>query len=317
MSSYTHTHAGAVAGTRQALTAAVTGIAVILALVVLYAVFLDQGALLSPALGKVSATANYLHAWRTTVATCSAPPATSGGADAPGRLVLAALRRGLVAGAVGGLLALAFGYLLAEPIMDRAVDLEAARSAAAGDHSVETFSRTTQHFGFLGATLAVGLALGVLFAVVHRFQGAEDSDPWGRALRLGGGAFFALSLVPFLRYPSNPPGVGDSATIDARSHYWTLALVLGLVGATTAGLLARQLKERGTRASHRQLVVAAVLIATVCLTFALPANEDEISAPVALVWDFRVLSLATLVLLWGGLTATFGLLSERARTPVT
>jgi hypothetical protein len=46
---------------RQGVTAAVTGIAVILALVVLYAVFLDQGQLLTPALGKVAATANYLH----------------------------------------------------------------------------------------------------------------------------------------------------------------------------------------------------------------------------------------------------------------
>ncbi|MEU0680118.1 MULTISPECIES: hypothetical protein [Streptomyces] len=35
--------------------------AVILALVVLDAVFLDQGALLSPVLGKVAASANYVH----------------------------------------------------------------------------------------------------------------------------------------------------------------------------------------------------------------------------------------------------------------
>ncbi|GHE78078.1 CbtB-domain containing protein [Streptomyces lavendulocolor] len=35
--------------------------AVILALVALDAVFLDQGALLSPVLGKVAASANYVH----------------------------------------------------------------------------------------------------------------------------------------------------------------------------------------------------------------------------------------------------------------
>lgn len=45
----------------QVVTAAVTSIAVILALVTLYAVFLDQGQLLSPVMGKVAATANYLH----------------------------------------------------------------------------------------------------------------------------------------------------------------------------------------------------------------------------------------------------------------
>jgi hypothetical protein len=46
---------------KQGLAAAVTGIAVILALVALYAVFLDQGQLLSPVMGKVAVSANYLH----------------------------------------------------------------------------------------------------------------------------------------------------------------------------------------------------------------------------------------------------------------
>ena len=46
---------------RQGVVGAITGIAVILALVVLYAVFLDQGQLLSPVMGHVATTANYLH----------------------------------------------------------------------------------------------------------------------------------------------------------------------------------------------------------------------------------------------------------------
>jgi len=40
---------------------AVVVTAVLIALVALYAVFLDQGQLLSPVLGKVATTANYLH----------------------------------------------------------------------------------------------------------------------------------------------------------------------------------------------------------------------------------------------------------------
>lgn len=43
------------------VTAAITIGAVIVALVALYAVFLDQGMLLSPVMGKVSASMNYLH----------------------------------------------------------------------------------------------------------------------------------------------------------------------------------------------------------------------------------------------------------------
>ena len=46
---------------KQGIVTAITGIAVVLALVTLYAVFLDQGQLLSPVLGKLATTANYRH----------------------------------------------------------------------------------------------------------------------------------------------------------------------------------------------------------------------------------------------------------------
>lgn len=199
--------------------------------------------------------------------------------------------------------------------MDHAVDLEAARAAARGDVGVETFTRDEQHFGFLLAAVVVGLAFGVLYGVTHRLLHRSDTvtDPWGKALRLGGAAFFALSLVPFLRYPSNPPGVGDPATIDTRSNLWLVTIVLGLAGVILAGLIARGLTERGTAPAYRQLAVTGVLLATVALTFVLPGNTDPIAAPVTLVWEFRLLSLASLALLWGGLAVLFGLLGQRAQ----
>ncbi len=63
MSASTHTSTGAVTRPHaaQALALIVTSVAVLLALLALYAVFLDQGQLLSPVLGKVAATANYVH----------------------------------------------------------------------------------------------------------------------------------------------------------------------------------------------------------------------------------------------------------------
>jgi hypothetical protein len=45
----------------QAVATLVTIGAVLLALVTLYAVFLDQGALLTPVMGKTATTMNYLH----------------------------------------------------------------------------------------------------------------------------------------------------------------------------------------------------------------------------------------------------------------
>lgn len=46
---------------KAGITVAITGIAVIVALIALYAVFLDQGTLLSPVMGKAAVVANYLH----------------------------------------------------------------------------------------------------------------------------------------------------------------------------------------------------------------------------------------------------------------
>jgi len=227
--------------------------------------------------------------------------------------MLTKLRRGIVAGLAGGLLAGAFGLVFARPLMDRAVDLESARSAALGEvGGEETFSRSTQHVGFFVATVAVAIAIGILYAVVHALLHKDDQDGWGRALRLGGAGFFGLALVPFLRYPANPPGTGDSGTIDTRADIWVASMAIGLIGVAFAALIARGLRERGAAVHYRQLAVAGVLAAAVGLTFVLPDNTDEIAVPLQLVWDFRLTSLATMVLLWGGLAVTFGLLSERA-----
>ncbi len=62
-----HTHTAALRAvpadsvSKLALHLSVMTLAVILALLTLYTVFLDQGMLLSPVVGKVASTANYLH----------------------------------------------------------------------------------------------------------------------------------------------------------------------------------------------------------------------------------------------------------------
>ena len=245
--------------------------------------------------------------------------------------LLTCLRRGALAGAAGGALAGAFGYALAEPVMDRAVRLETARAQAedaaqqaAGltvEHHAEVFSRGTQHAGLLVASLLTGLALGVLFGVLYAVRHRGDPTPgtgqdgWRRALMLGAAAWFAVYLVPFLRYPANPPGVGDPNTLDTRTRTYLAALAIGVLGVLAAARLASDLRNRGTRSSHRQLAVSAVLLATVALTFALPADIDALDVPAGLLWQFRLLAFATSTLLWAGLAVTFGLLAERGAPP--
>lgn len=125
---------------------------------------------------------------------------------------------------------------------------------------------------------------------------------------LAGTGFTGVWLLPFLRYPANPPGVGDPGTIDTRVNAWLAAIGIGVIAVVLAWRIHGWLAERGRPAPLRQLAVTAIVLAARASLFALPDNPDAVSAPATLVWDFRVLSAASMGLLWGGLAVGFGLL---------
>ncbi|MFF4550745.1 CbtA family protein [Streptomyces sp. NPDC001435] len=228
--------------------------------------------------------------------------------------LLSLLGRGALAGGAAGLVSGGFSYLFAEPVLDRAVRLEAAREEASGTTAAEVFSRSTQHAGLVVAAVVTGAAIGVLFAVVYAILYHRDPDatPWQRSLALAGAAFTGVWLLPFLRYPANPPGVGDPGTIGLRSGAWLAAIAIGVIAVVLAWRLHEWLAQREYGAPARQFVVAAVVVAALALLFALPDNPDAVSAPATPVWDFRLLSAASMGLMWGGMAAGFGLLGLRA-----
>lgn len=237
--------------------------------------------------------------------------------------LLPLLGRGLAAGGAAGLASGLFSLLLAEPLMDRAIGLEEKRAAAEAAHqhgghaaeAEELFTRSTQHFGLVVTAVVVGLAVGVFFTLAHvltyRTARPGPNSAWQRGMGLAGAGFLALSLLPGLRYPANPPGVGDGGTVTERQGLWLAALVIGVLGLA----LARQLYVRGARAGHglpaRQLTAAGVVVATLAVLYLLPDNPDAVPVPATLLWDFRVLSLAAHVLLWTVLGAVFAALAAR------
>lgn len=217
------------------------------------------------------------------------------------------LLRGVLAGAVAGLVTGLAGLGFAEPTLDAAIALE----PPGGE---ELFSRATQRAGLVLGLVLVGLALGALFALAFRVLPADlRSRPWTRSLALALGGFTALYLVPFLRYPANPPGVGDEATLDTRTSAYFLCLALGLAVTTGAVAAVRALARRGVPVWARQTGVAVAAVTVVGLAYALlPPAAPLGEVPADLVWDFRLRSLGLQALLWGTLGAVFGALSERA-----
>ncbi|MFJ6074044.1 CbtA family protein, partial [Streptomyces sp. NPDC093065] len=136
------------------------------------------------------------------------------------------------------------------------------------------------------------------------------------AMLLSGCALLAVYVVPFLKYPANPPAVGDPDTIGKRTTLYFLMMVLAVLLAVAAAILGKRITPRlGTW--YATVVAVAGFAIVIGLAFAfLPAvNEVPSDFPATVLWRFRVSALAMQVTLWGGFGLLFGELAERLLNP--
>ncbi|WP_121012169.1 CbtA family protein [Saccharothrix australiensis] len=230
------------------------------------------------------------------------------------------LLRGIGAGGVAGLLAGLVGLVVVEVPIRAALAVEEARAAAepAGsgghDHG-ELVGRGAQLVGGVLAAVIVGLAVGALFATAYAgsrrwFAGRP---PFSRSVSLAAAVFGAAALLPAVKYPANPPAVGDPATVGYRTVLYLGLIAAGLLVVAGASLLASRLGHLS--GPVRSTVVAlAVVAAGTLLLLVFPAPPDAIPAdmPSAVLWEFRLASLAETATLWLGLGVVFGLLVDPA-----
>jgi len=227
------------------------------------------------------------------------------------------LRAGAIAGGAGGLALALFLRLVGEGAIGEAIAIERSRP---GVHH-EMFSRGAQQLGgMIGAVVYgvfVGLIVAVVFALVrHRMHGRGD---WRRSVTLAAVGFVTIAVVPFLKYPANPPTVGSPDTIGRRTALYLLMLAWSVVTTWAAWRCWTWLRSRGTTEQIR--VTATLGIAVVMVTFAyvlLPGSPDPVSAPATLVWNFRIASLGGAAAFWTVLGLTLGaLLTARQQAPAT
>lgn len=224
---------------------------------------------------------------------------------------------GLLAGACGGLLATGFAAVVGEPAIGQALVFESARVGATGAGSdVAVVSRDVQSgLGLLSAILLYGVALGGLFAlgfgVVYGRVGS--AGPARTALFLAAGVFVVVYLVPFLKYPANPPAVGDPSTIVDRTLLYATMLAISIAAAVGA-LRIRAVSTKRLSASGATIAAgAAYVVLVVAAGLLLPAvSEVPPSFPATTLWDFRIASLGTQAVLWGMLGCVFALTVQRA-----
>ncbi|WNI14157.1 CbtA family protein [Actinacidiphila sp. ITFR-21] len=264
--------------------------------------------------------------------------------------------RGLLAGAAGGLLAFLFARIFAEPQIGRAIDYESGRDAAqaALDKAAglppeaagpDLFSRTIQADVGIGVgTIVFGMAMGALFAVAYavclgRVGGLRAR---GLALTVAAGGFLGVYLVPFLKYPANPPAIGHEETIKARSGLYLVMVVCSVAFLAGACWLGRRLQARFGNGNAVLLAGAAFAVAIGAVMLILPslghlgynrqhfgdhATETPLPLrgpdgtvvypgfPADVLYSFRLYSVAAQLLLWSAIGLVFAPLAERLLHP--
>jgi hypothetical protein len=159
-----------------------------------------------------------------------------------------------------------------------------------------------------------GTALGGLFALVFAFalNRVGPIGPRGLSALLALAAFVAVILVPDLKYPANPPSVGDSDTLGQRTELFFLMLVVSVAAMAIAvrstwGFIARY----GLWGGVTMTALLYIIIVTCTGMLFPPINTVPEHYSAVALWDFRVASLGIQAVLWSAIGLIFGAWAER------
>jgi hypothetical protein len=238
------------------------------------------------------------------------------------------LVRGMLAGLIAGVLAFGFAYAFGEPSVNTAIGLEesgghehshdAGAAPAPAAEEPELVSRDIQStVGLLTGVVVYGVAIGGLLSLAFAFAQGRLGNlrPRVTSLLLTAGAFAVVFLVPFLKYPANPPAVGQPGTIGSRTELYFGFVAVSLLVGIFATVLGRKLADR-LGAWNGFLLAAAGYVVVIGVVAWLMPVVDEVPAtfPASTLWSFRTASVGTQVTLWLALGLAFGAFAEKALT---
>jgi hypothetical protein len=235
-------------------------------------------------------------------------------------MVRSLLIRGMLVGLAAGVLAFVFAYLFGEPQVQQAIDFEDALARSTGDPAgPEIVSRGVQRtLGLLAGTAALGVALGGGFSLVYAYVYGRvgAAGPRATAAVLAAAAFVTITLVPFTKYPANPPAASDAETIGQRTLLY-VAMIAITVTALVAGSRVRSQLLARLGSWNASLVAGGVFIGLVAVAqLILPAiRETPQGFPADVLYRFRLASLGISAVLWLSIGLGFGAAAERLLSP--
>ena len=242
------------------------------------------------------------------------------------------LWRGMIVGFVAALLSFGLLKTIGEPAVDKAIAFESAmdEAKAKAEHDAaaargekpppveqepELVSRRVQAgIGLFTGVTVYSIAFGGLFALGFAilFGRMGDWSPRVTAAVLALMGFIAIYAVPILKYPANPPSIGNPDTIGLRTAIYFGMMLLSLASMIAAWSVRNRLVDQ-LGAWNATLVGAAVfLVAVVVFGLAMPPlNEVPQGFPAVVLWRFRMASLGAQALMWTVLGLGFGAWVER------
>jgi hypothetical protein len=227
------------------------------------------------------------------------------------------LLRGMIVGLIAGLLAFGFARVFGEPMVDRAIAFEDQMAQMAGEAAEpEIVSRATQAgLGLFTGIMVYSAAMGGLLSLVFAFAYGRLGrlGPRGTAAILAAAAFIAVIAVPMIKYPANPPAVGNPETIGMRTELFFVMIVASIVGMVLAFMLAQNLTAK--LGNWNGIIVAGLgYVVFIAIVQALLPTINEVPENFSayVLWNFRIVSLGIQAILWTVLALLFGWVAERA-----
>ena len=223
----------------------------------------------------------------------------------------------LVSGFVAGTIHGAVNLAIVEPYLDKAIGIENQALFESGEAEdtpqfwVEYNAyRDWQKSGQLLAGGILGMSIGALFGIVFAYS--RNSLPKGHTVKktfvLAAIMWLTIFLIPFLKYPANPPTVGEADTVILRQTLYLLFIAISGFSAVGFSRLYKKLENK----KYFAFVGYAVFITAVF--FIMPPSPDEVTAPMDLVNGFRTMSVMAVTIFWIAEAIILGALWQRYKT---
>jgi len=217
----------------------------------------------------------------------------------------------LVSGAIAGFVHGTINFALVEPYLDQAIGLENESLFASGEaeDNLEFWAeyesyRIWQKSGQVLAGVILGLAMGSLFGIVYALSrnSLPGKNDVTKSVILAGVMWLTIYIIPFLKYPANPPTVGDGETVMLRAILYVSFIALSGIGVVIFYKLSQKLQN-----NKKYFGLFGYVIFITILFFVMPENPDEITAPMNLVNEFRLMSVLGVSSFWLSVGLILGL----------